>query len=193
MSKLPRSDDRSGPTTHGGKSFYLQFLGFARAYSRDIFISKAQRRRIASILRQAFRVLVKGKKRSLGALGRGASVAATLAVMGVGTVGFSGPALAGDYATGGGIINPPSGYATAIGEGATTTGEFATAIGANSNAFGHTATATGQFANAIGAYATATGQYANATGNYATATGQAAVANGANATATGARSNATGN
>ena len=88
-------------------------------------------------------------------------------------------AQAADFATGGGVINAPSGNATAVGDTATTTGVAA-------SAFGRLATANGSFATALGANSTANG-------GYATATGVLSVANGDRATATGQKSQATGN
>ena len=102
------------------------------------------------------------------------------------------PASAADYAAGGGVINAPSGSATAVGSGATTTGVAASAYGAGSDANGGFATATGAFSAAAGGEATATGYNALATGSGATATGVFSVATGDNATATGVGSLATG-
>jgi hypothetical protein len=118
----------------------------------------------------------------------------------------AGPVAASDFAAGGGIVNGPSGNATAVGSGATTTGADATATGALSSATGLnatamgfastatgiTATATGGGSTAIGASATATGQSSNARGDAATATGGFSNAIGLNATASGFNSTATG-
>ncbi len=118
--------------------FCAQFMGRG---SGTLMLSRAQRRRIASILRNAFRVLLKGKKRSVGALGRGANVAATLAAMGIGLAGFSHEAAAAGC--------PP----TAATAGAT--GTHAVASGFNAQATGADALAIGSYANASGASATA--------------------------------------
>ena len=99
-------------------------------------------------------------------------------VMAAGAALVANPASAQDYSAGGGVINPPSGEATAVGSGATTTGTAASAYGFNSNANGTFASAFGAGANANGADATATGFTANANGASASAFGQGANANG---------------
>lgn len=101
-------------------------------------------------------------------------------------------ALAGDYAAGGGIINAPSGSATAVGSGAQTTGSFASAFGGGAVANGGVATAIGVASSANGGLATAIGERSFANGDNATATGRQSYANGDSATATGQISNANG-
>ena len=88
-------------------------------------------------------------------------------VMAAGVALVANPASAQDYSAGGGVINPPSGEATAVGQGATTTGVSASAYGFNSNANGTFASAFGAGANANGTEATATGFTANANGGEA--------------------------
>ena len=139
-------------------------------------MSWTQRRRIASILRIAFKVMMKGKKRSVGALGRGAAVAAALAAMGVLTT----PAMAqyaaggataassgsvdtmGDRVTGGTLVFPTGNTSTtptgiAVGNSTTKANEGSVAIG-----FHDVAGVTGNFPSiAIGIENQALGAFAN--------------------------------
>jgi len=127
-------------------------------------------------------------RRRAVALRRALGSAAALAVV---MAGWS-PTRAADYAAGGGIINAPSGFATAIGDIANATGVGATAVGHNSRADGEHATAVGSSSAAFGQYATATGSGSFASGQNAAAFGVGGYAAGEQATALGTDASAIG-
>jgi hypothetical protein len=104
-------------------------------------------------------------------------------VLAAGVALVASPASAQDYSAGGGVINPPSLDATAVGAGATTTGEHASAYGNGANAFGNDASAFGVGAATNGVAATAIGDSTSANGATATATGGFSHANGDSASA----------
>ena len=167
--------------------------------------SKAQRRRVLAILRLACSVLIKGKRRRIGALGRGAAVAATLAAMGL---TWSDVAMAGNPAPS--VSNNSMNYGApaangadslAVGDGATTGDPGATAIGENSTAsgsgggetaLGTNANASGNSATAIGANSTTANSGATAVGTGTTASGANSFAGGLNATSSGTEAIAIG-
>ena len=144
------------------------------------------RRRLAALLRKAYRIVGMGRQKALGNLRGGVAIAAILAGMGYAQATFA----AGEFntATGGsGIAIDPVGTNSAH-----TTNADGIAVGDGANSTGTSATAIGTNAVANGADATATGDTANASGTFATAFGFNTVANGSNATATGANSIANG-